>query len=81
MPRQNEGNQPQIPQIKLLRLIVSAQSNLGLSPSDFTDALGISSNTWYQRRKDLDKMTLGELRALRKVMGMTAEQVAAALDI
>ena len=43
----------------LLRLIVTAQSYLGLAPSQLADSCGISLNTWYTRRKNLDKIISG----------------------
>ena len=65
----------------LLRLIVTAQSYLGLAPSQLADSCGISLNTWYSRRKNLDKMNLGELRSLRQVMNIEKEDFLKSLDI
>ena len=65
----------------LLRLIVTAQSYLGLAPSQLADNCGISLNTWYTRRKNLDKMNLGELRSLRQVMNIEKEDFLRSLDI
>ena len=65
----------------LLRLIVTAQSYLGLAPSQLADSCGISLNTWYTRRKNLDKMNLGELRSLRQVMNIEKEDFLRSLDI
>ena len=65
----------------LLRLIVTAQSYLGLAPSQLADSCGISLNTWYSRRKNLDKMNLGELRSLRQIMNIEKEDFLKSLDI
>ena len=65
----------------LLRLIVTAQSYLGLAPSQLADCCGISLNTWYSRRKNLDKMNLGELRSLRQIMNIEKEDFLKSLDI
>ena len=69
------------PQTALMRLIRSSMAVLNVGCEELAPALGMSVGTFYNRRQNLDNMTLGELRKMREVFGTDRQAFLNALDI
>lgn len=69
------------PQADLKALIAAQQDRYDITGDEIAAALGIGRSSWYRLRNNLDDITLEQLKALKKFLRISRDELLTTIKI